>query len=122
MKKRGSSSLSFHFNLRTEAIVTAPPRESPSPGKYHWQKMENFCDAKKLEKELRADKRFIFRQTLIDHEKDTVGYCFETPNMAQFKNAVKKTLGKNHRLTVFEVSSCRHTRQQEIEKMRNHSC
>jgi hypothetical protein len=110
--------IKHHFKLRAFAIVVAPANNPSPPGEYHWHKLKNYHDPAALKKKLMADKRFTFQQDLIDHDRDIVGYGFETSNMAQFRNAVKKILGPDHGLMVTEMGSSRASRKLQIQTYR----
>ncbi len=111
-------SIKHHFKLRAFAIVIAPANNPPPPGEYHWHKLKKYYDPAALKEKLQADKRFIFQQDLIDHDRDIVGFAFEASNMAQFRNAVKKILGKDHGMMVTEMGSSYASRKLQIQTYR----
>ncbi len=80
--------------------------------------MKPYCNPAALKEALLQDKRFVFEKELLDYEGDIVGYSFETKNMAQFRNAVKKTLGKDHGLIVTEMGSSSAVRKMMLQTYR----
>jgi hypothetical protein len=107
--------------MKTDALVTAP-HVFPAPvDGYHWSKLKSHYDPALIKTALETDKRFENVKNLIDNEKDIVGFWFTTPNMAVARNAIKKLLGKNHGLMVFEGASDRSARTRQIQALRQSS-